>query len=112
MFFFRIACCGPQQLWRLPVLLVDDFAVLTPTLLRQAYLEALYRAEDFAYERLKQSFWVSFIFNVSSAGHSQAIQRTFPLESELSDFSRPFKPFSCVGGACGQGTKRTPSVSC
>ena len=35
-----------RTLYRLPVLLVDDFADLTPDLLRQAYVEAIYRADE------------------------------------------------------------------
>lgn len=35
-----------RSLYRLPALLVDDFADLTPYLVRQAYVEALYRADD------------------------------------------------------------------
>jgi hypothetical protein len=54
------------QLWRLPpALLVDDFDEVTPELLRTAYVEALYRADDFEFERLPQSFLWPFITNVS-----------------------------------------------
>ena len=35
-----------RTLYRLPALLVDDFADLTPHIVRQAYLEALYRVDD------------------------------------------------------------------
>ena len=35
-----------RTLYRLPALLLDDFADLTEDLLRQAYVEALYRADD------------------------------------------------------------------
>ena len=35
-----------RTLYRLPALLVDDFADLTEDLVRQAYVEALYRADD------------------------------------------------------------------
>jgi hypothetical protein len=45
------------QLWRLPALLVDDFSELTPELLRTAYVEALYRVDEFEFERLTQSYW-------------------------------------------------------
>lgn len=35
-----------RTLYRLPALLVDDFADVTPDLVRQAYVEALYRADE------------------------------------------------------------------
>jgi hypothetical protein len=35
-----------RTLYRLPALLVDDFADLTPELVRQAYVEALYRVDE------------------------------------------------------------------
>ena len=35
-----------RTLYRLPALLVDDFVALTEDLVRQAYVEALYRADD------------------------------------------------------------------
>ena len=34
-----------RTLYKLPVLLLDDFADLTESLLRTAYVEALYRAD-------------------------------------------------------------------
>eukprot|EP01034_Spumella_vulgaris_P022823 gene22823-28996_t len=43
-----------KTLWRLPALLVEDFDQVTPELLRTAYVEALYRADDFEFERLTQ----------------------------------------------------------
>jgi len=58
-----------RTFWRLPVLLVDDFADVTPDLLRNAYVEAVYRADDFEFERLKQSYWWSVIMEVSRAGN-------------------------------------------
>ena len=35
-----------RTLYKLPALLVEDFADLTPMLVRQAYVEALYRADE------------------------------------------------------------------
>ena len=32
-----------RTFWRLPVLLLDDFSVLNPQMLKQAYVEAMYR---------------------------------------------------------------------
>jgi hypothetical protein len=44
-------------LWRLPALLLDDFDVITEPLLRSAYVEAMYRADEFEFERLRMSYW-------------------------------------------------------
>jgi hypothetical protein len=101
-------------MWRLPALLVEDFAVLTPALLRQAYVEALYRAKDFEYRRLTQSFWFSVIANVSASMSAQPLIDAFPMHAEDPDFTRPRVPFDCWQrpGGCGPGTKRIPTVSC
>ena len=101
-----------RTFWRLPVLLVDDFNDITPTLLRSAYVEALYRADEFEYRRLKQSFWWSVILNVSSSMSLQPLLDNFPMMAEDINFTRPLRPFHCSGGVCGAGTKRTPEQSC
>eukprot|EP01039_Chlorochromonas_danica_P005754 gene5754-6338_t len=116
-----------KPLWKLPALLVEDFSMLTPQLLRTAYIEAIYRVlrGDFELQRLTQSFWWSFIFNVSSASNPSAvIEDHFPSKAEDAGFTRPAQPFNCevevdAGGgrkkkqwACGRGTKRTPRSSC
>ena len=44
-----------RMVYRMPCLTVEDFAVITPELLRDAYIEAVYRAEEFEYTRLTQS---------------------------------------------------------
>ena len=44
-----------RMVYRMPCLTVEDFAVITPELLRDAYSEAVYRAEEFEYNRLTQS---------------------------------------------------------
>lgn len=76
-FFAPIRGTGfDRTFWRLPVLLVDDFADITPDLLRTAYVEAVYRAGDFEFERLKQSFWWSVIMNVSASGNIQVYSPT------------------------------------
>ena len=116
-------------MWRLPALLVEDFDEVTPALLRAAYVEALYRAGagHFEFERLTQSFWWSFVMNVSTSAVSgansgihgrdaaqQAINAKFPHQSEDPTFARPLVPYSCglQGERCGKGTKRTPKSSC
>lgn len=97
---------------------MDDFADVTPALLRTAYVEALYRADagEFEFERLTQSFWYSFIMRVSRAQNTSAVLEKFPLESEDYTFTRPLVPFVCEvkdgKSTCGAGTKRTPVKSC
>ena len=101
------------QLWRLPALLVDDFDDITPDLLRSVYVEALYRADEFEFERLTQSFWNSVIANVSATMSTQTLLDKFPMEAEEDSFSRPRVPYPCgVTNTCGPGTNRTPKRSC
>ena len=100
-----------RTFWRLPVLLVDDFQDITPEMLRAAYVEALYRVDDFEFERLKQSFWWSVVMNVSLTRSIQPLLDKFPMVAEDPSFTRPRVPFSCLKG-CGPGTKRTPHNSC
>jgi hypothetical protein len=97
----------------LPALLVEDFDEVTPQLLRMAYVEALYRVEEFEFERLTQSFWWSFIMNVSIAMKTEAIYEKFPLESEDAHFARPFERFDCwKTNTCHPQTKRIPKSFC
>jgi len=94
---------------------VEDFDLVTPALLRSAYVEALYRAEEFEFERLTQSFWWTFIANVSTTMSREAIDIPFPPNlSEDSTFARPKVPYDCGSNMekCGPGTKRTPRSSC
>ncbi len=102
-------------MWRLPALLVEDFDLVTPALLRSAYVEALYRAEEFEFERLTQSFWWTFVMNVSTTMSQDTISAKFPPElSEDAGFTRPKVPYDCGMRMekCGRGTKRTPKTSC
>jgi hypothetical protein len=101
------------QLWRLPALLVDDYDDVTPELLRTAYVEALYRVNDFEFERLTQTWWWKMIMSVSRTKSSEPLFEKFPPESEETSFTRPAERFSCDGWAgCGKGTKRIPKSSC
>lgn len=100
------------------MLLVDDFADATPQLLRTAYVEAVYRAAagQFEFQRLRQSYWYSFIMKVSKARNPAAILASFPMQAEDTGFTRPKVAYSCVGkggqSTCGVGTKRTPAETC
>jgi len=104
-----------RMMYRLPALFLEDFAELTPALLRQAYVEALYRADEFEYERLRQSWWFGFIGNVSATMSVDTIIDKFPMEAEEQGFARPREPYDCGRTnphTCGEGTKRTPARSC
>ena len=99
-------------MWRLPALLVDDFADVTPALLRSAYVEALYRADDFEFERLTQTYWWNFIMNVSSSRSSETIEYSFPYSAEKPNFMRPLERFDCRGNKCGADVKSIPQQTC
>jgi hypothetical protein len=92
---------------------VDDFAEITPDLLRTAYVEALYRAEEFEFERLTQSFWWNLIHNISRSMKNDLLFEKFPIEADEWSFRRPHTSFSChQTNSCGSDTKRIPKVSC
>ena len=69
-----------RSYWRLPVLLVDDFAAVTTPMLRSCYVEAMYRAQNFEFERLKQSYWWTVIHEVSMSSSTEAYLTKFPLQ--------------------------------
>jgi len=105
----------PLQLWRLPALLLDDFNDVTPELLRSAYVEAIYRADEFEFERLTQSYWFNVITNVSASMSMLPLLNAFPMRAEEADFCRPRVPYECGQRrppTCGPGTKRIPVESC
>ena len=54
-----------RSLYKLPVLLVDDFADITPELVRQAYVEALYRVDEWEYWRITEKHWIGILKEVS-----------------------------------------------
>ena len=96
------------------MLLVDDFYDITPDLLRSAYIEAIYRVDDFEYERLKQSYWYSVIHNVSTSRSVTPMLEKFPMRAEKQNFVRPLVPFYCGDDNeyCGEPRIRTPKHSC
>ena len=94
-------------------MLVDDFADVNPHMLRTAYVEAIYRVEEFEFERLTQSFWWTVIYNVSVSRSVQPMLDKFPMEAEEPNFARPRIPYECgKSNTCGPNTKRIPAVSC
>lgn len=102
-----------RSLYKLPVLLLDDFAALTGSILRQAYVEALYLADRWEYERMTRRWWEQLMFTVSEASDIAPLLEKHPMHAEDVNFTRPLVPFDCekIGG-CGVGTKRVPKVSC
>eukprot|EP00607_Mallomonas_marina_P007416 CAMPEP_0182416270 /NCGR_PEP_ID=MMETSP1167-20130531/528_1 /TAXON_ID=2988 /ORGANISM="Mallomonas Sp, Strain CCMP3275" /LENGTH=518 /DNA_ID=CAMNT_0024588887 /DNA_START=129 /DNA_END=1685 /DNA_ORIENTATION=- len=100
-----------RTLWKLPALLVDDFADLTPELIRGAYVEALYRADEWEYERITQRWWERLLFRVSEAGNTEELLKLHPMKAVDESFIRPLWPFDCSKG-CGPGMKRIPKEMC
>ena len=100
---------------RLPVLLLEDFYELTPDLLRQAYVEALYRRNDFEFERLHYSYWLQVISEVSDTKSIHPMLKKFPMTAEDANFTRPLKRYECGAqrpSTCGNGAKKIPVKSC
>lgn len=104
-----------RSLYRLPALLVDDFADIRPDMLRQAYIEALYRVDQWEYKRMTKQYWIDLVHNVSISNSIKPLLDLHPMHAVDVGFTRPMIPFTCPGGrlnGCGKGTKRTPRVSC
>jgi hypothetical protein len=102
-----------RTMWRLPVLFVEDFDDVRPELLRSAYVEAMYRKDEFEYGRLKMSYWWGVLLNVSASRSTRPLLDAFPMEAEDPIFTRPAIPFNCwKTNSCGPGTKRIPKKSC
>jgi hypothetical protein len=102
-----------RTMYKLPALFVDDFSEVTPELLRAAYVEALYRKDEFEFKRLKQSFWWEVLANVSASKSVTPMLDAFPMEAEEVMFTRPMEPYECgKTNTCGPGTKRTPKHMC
>lgn len=102
-----------RTLYRLPALLVEDYAEVTPYLLRQAYIEALYRADQWEYERMTKQYWERLIYEISESNSLDPLLKAHPLNQHDQNFTRPLVPFDCEAiGGCGSGTKRVPKKSC
>ena len=102
-----------RTLYKVPALFVDDFADITGPMLRQAYLEILYRADEWEYERLTKQYWERLIYEVADSGSIEALERNHPMAAVDEQFTRPLVPFDCEKlGGCGPGTKRVPKKSC
>ena len=102
-----------RTFYRLPVLMLDDYADLTPALVRQAYVEALYRADQWEFERMTRLYWERLVYDVSFSASAEPLLHYHPMSAEDSGFTRPLVPFDCAKmGGCGPGTKRVPKRSC
>jgi hypothetical protein len=64
--------------YKLPVSLVDSMQDLTLELIQQAYVEAIYRAEEWEYQRLAHTWFERLIFEISEAGSVEPLQRLHP----------------------------------
>ena len=105
-----------RALYKLPVLMVDDFADVTPELVRQAYAEAIYRLSDWDYSKLTHKWWEHLILEIASTGLSSTGTYYLPMKGVDENFTRPMAPYTCgpySSGSCtGAGTKRVPAQSC
>jgi hypothetical protein len=72
-----------RTLWKLPALLVDDFADLTAALIQSAYVEALYRAEEWEYERLTTKWWRDTVFQVAARNSTDFLLERHPMKAGL-----------------------------
>ncbi len=105
-----------RALYKLPVLMVDDFADVTPELVRQAYAEAIYRLSDWDYSKLTHKWWENVISEIASTGLSSTGTYYLPMKGVDEHFTRPMAPYTCgphsSGNCTGAGTKRVPAQSC
>ena len=92
---------------------------MTPAVVRQAYVEALYHAHQgrWDYRRLTERWWTDLVAATAAAGNLTTVLTRHPLpvypDALGGPFSRPLVPFSCrPPRRCGRGTHRTPARSC
>ena len=106
---------------RLPVLLLDDYSNLTLPVLAQAYVEALYRADQWEYNRMTVKWYERLVYEVAERASSEPLYQKHPVSAEDVSFTRPLVPFTCYGYTnngtvsklrCGEGTLRTPAKQC
>ena len=60
---------------------MDDFSEVTPELIHSAYVEAVYREDEWEYERLTLPFWKNMIKQASESQSSDIFYHHFPLKS-------------------------------
>lgn len=102
-----------RTLWKLPALFVDDYADLTVDIIKVAYIEALYRADEWEYERLTMRHWEDIIFQTAVSENLDYVLAKHPMKAVDENFARPLNYFNCIKlGGCGPGTLRTPYNIC
>lgn len=102
-----------RTLWKLPALFVDDYSELTSDIIRLAYVEALYRVDEWDYTRLTRKHWQDLVFQTSVTESLDYVMERHPMSAVDANFTRPYQYFSCDKmGGCGPGTKRTPHSVC
>ena len=91
-----------RSLYKLPVLLLDDFADLTMPMLMQAYVETMYRAlaDQWEFERITPRWWHSLLNEVAATNSNEALLKLHPMSAVDEGFTRPLVPFDCekMGG--------------
>ena len=86
---------------------------MTPELIRQAYVEALYHVNEWDYTRITEVYWQRLIYEASRTGSHLNMLKKHPMEATDVGFTRPIIPFDCEAmGGCGPGTLRVPKKSC
>mmetsp|Transcript_6907 Transcript_6907/g.7152 ORF Transcript_6907/g.7152 Transcript_6907/m.7152 type:complete len:267 (-) Transcript_6907:220-1020(-) len=116
-----------RTLWKLPALLVEDFSSLSPSLLRSAYIEALYRAErgEWEYERVGERWWIELVRDTARTGSTDILLNRHPMNAVDEHFVRPLWPYNCnhekrkrreegdlSESRCENGARRPPKDSC
>lgn len=102
-----------RSLWKLPALFVDDYADVTADMIREAYVEAIYRADEWEYERLTMKFWRDTVFEVTKTENASFMLERHPMSAVDEGFTRPLVYYNCEKmGGCGKGTLRTPKTIC
>jgi hypothetical protein len=102
-----------RTLWKLPALFVDDYADLTADMIRLAYVEAIYRADEWEYNRLTRKYWQDLVYQTSITENLDYVMERHPMRAVDEDFMRPYTYFNCKRmGGCGPDTKRTPYNNC
>jgi hypothetical protein len=75
----------------------------------------MYRRDEFEFHRLRNSFWMGALMNISTEGTAAAVEKLFPMRALDVGFTRPRVPYACGQQrphTCGPGTMRTPVKSC
>ena len=73
----------------------------------------VYRVDEFAFDRLQESYWTELIHRVSVEKNISVMLANHPTHATDPGFARPREYYNCEKmGGCGPGTKRTPRNVC